>query len=359
MRSGRSSQDTPFYWGPLSVRPHFSDRFIYSDGLQAQAGRPLNSYINTFSPGVQVDLGTYWTFDYTPTWTVYTNHAFKETLDHAINVAGTLVIKSWAAHFTQGYSTSTQPMIETARQTEQENVSTRFSMLKSFDRKLSVESSVAQNLQFIAAAPDSYSWTTDHWLHYRPTSRIEGSVGFGAGYVDMDPGVNMAFITPQGRVSWNPSNKLSFSAQGGEEIRQIYARGVSAQFTPVFNVSGQYRLFEQTQLTLTAGRTVSPSVLRNQVNDGTSWTIGFTQRLLQHFNLSGTYGEQESSYVATNSRVTADRKDKIYNYSLRLGTTFLRRGTVSLLFQETDNTSNVRGYSFNSTQTGVEVGYRY
>lgn len=354
----RPARDTPFYWGPLSVYPHFSDRFIYSDGLQVAAGRPLNSYVNSFSPGVRMDLGRNWTVDYTATWTVYTNKSFHEALDHDLRAAGTLPIKNWVAHFEQGYSKTTQPMIETARQTGRETVATRFGVMKVFNRQLSVESNVSQRLEFVEAAPDFYTWSTDNWVRYRLT-KLEMSAGFSAGYVDMVPGANMAYISPLGRVSWQPSGKLTFIAQAGEEIRQIYARGVSARFTPVFEISADYGLFDNTRFTLTAGRAVTPSVLRNQMSEGTRWQVGFSQRLLGHFTVNGSYGEQETRYVSANSRVAANRKDKVYTYSLRVGTTFLQRGSVNLLFQETDNTSNSAGFGFNSTQTGVEVGYRY
>ena len=359
LRSGGSDRTSPFSWGPFSLHPYFSERFLYSDGLQARPGRPSNSYINPLSPGFRVDFGKNWTASYGANWAVYTNRAFKESLDHAVNVAGTLAHKSWTAHFSQGYATSTAPMIETGRQTGQEGVSTSFGVTKIFDRRFSVSSTVGQNLQFITSAPDNYTWTTDHSLHYRRSARLGGAIGVGAGYVDMDPGVNMAYVRPNAQISWTPSEKLTFSAQGGENIQQIYSRGVSAKYTPVFNVSGQYKPFQYTSVSLTAGRTVSPSVLRNQVNDSTTWSTGFTQRFLKHFNVSGNYGETDSGYSATNERVTGGRRDKSYNYGLRLGTTFLKRGSIGLLYQGTHNGSNATGFGFDSTQTGVEVGYRY
>src|SRR5205085_1990779 len=107
---------------------------------------------------------------------------------------------------------------------------------------------------------------------------------------------------------------------------------------------GNYRPFQYSQVGFSAERSVSPAVFRNQVNDTTSWSVTGSQRLLQHFTVSGNYGEQESGYIAASSRVTAGRKDKSYTYGVRLGTTFVGRGTINLLYQGTYNSSNVRAF---------------
>src|SRR4051812_33471074 len=77
---GMLQQIDPFHWGPVTLHPHLNEQLIYSDGLQAQPGHSLNSYINTLSPGVSADIGSTLTFDYTASWVVYSNSQFDESL---------------------------------------------------------------------------------------------------------------------------------------------------------------------------------------------------------------------------------------------------------------------------------------
>jgi hypothetical protein len=352
---------TPFAYGPVAVFPRIFNRFVYVDGLHAQAGRPLNSYQNTLSPGVRVDIGDNWTVDYGAGWTTYTNKAFRESLSHQLSVAGNYVLQSWAARFNQLYSTSSDSLVETARQTDRETAQTSFSLRKSFHSRLYGESSVGQSLNFLSNAPNSYSWTTQHALTYRVIPDVTVSASVGGGYIDMDPGVNMAYLRMQGQLTWAATDKISVSAGAGENIQQIYSPGVSALYTPVFDFTGRYRPFEQTELFASANRQVSPSVLRNQVTDTTTWRVGARQRLLGRFQVEGSYGEQEAGYRAANLRVLdeAGRKDIAYFYQARISTGFWRRGSIAGIYQVTDNSSNRSGFGIASTQVGVEVGYRY
>ena len=352
---------TPFAYGPVAVFPQVSNRFVYVDGLQAQAGRPLNTYQNTLSPGVRVDIGDNWTVDYGASWTTYTNQAFRDTLGHQVRVSGNYVLRSWSARFDQGYATSTDSLVETARQTDTERISTNFSLRKVFHSRLSGESSVGQSLNFISDAPNSYSWTTQHSLNFRIIPDVTVSASVGGGYIDMDPGVNMAYVRAQGRVSWEVTDKIIVSAGAGENIQQIYSPGVSALYTPIFDFSGRYRPFEQTELFASASRQVTPSFLRNQVTDSTEWRVGGRQRLLGRFHVEGSYGEREAGNQAANLRVLdeAGRKDITYFYQARISTALWRRGSIAGIYQVTDNSSNRQGFGINSTQVGVEVGYRY
>ena len=56
--------------------------------------------------------------------------------------------------------------------------------------------------------------------------------------------------------------------------------------TPIFSGTIQYQPFKQTQLTLSASRSVSPSYYQSQYTETTSVSAGLSQRLLHQFNLA-------------------------------------------------------------------------
>jgi hypothetical protein len=347
-------------YGPLRLSARLTERFLYAEGLRSLRGATVNSYQNVLSPGISVDIGQNWSADYQAAWTWYSGAGFRETLDHQLRFAGRVSLRTWSGQFDQGYAHQTEPLVETGRQTTSEIVGTRLSLTKGFDRRLSASATFAQDLRFVGGAPDSYTWRTEQALVLRLGLATELTGGIAAGYIDMDPGANMAFVQPRLRLGWTPaSSKVSGSITVGENVQQIFSRGVSAVFTPVFEFSGSYRPFAQTELTASAGRTVSPSVLRNQITDATVWQVGFRQRVLGRINLSGRYGEQETGYSATQARVEAGRKDRSHTYGLRAEITLRRRVRAAVFHQSTDNASNREGFAVRSNQTGTEISYRY
>src|SRR5262245_923840 len=77
-------QQEPFLqWGPVGFQPRMFYRFLYGDGIPGANTNYVTTAIHEFSPGFDFRLGDHWSLDYTPTWTMYSNHdEFKDTLNH-------------------------------------------------------------------------------------------------------------------------------------------------------------------------------------------------------------------------------------------------------------------------------------
>lgn len=377
------------HWGPVEVKPHLSDKFVYSDGIQATPGHPANTYINSLSGGLLLDLGTHWTLDYTPTWMIYTNRAFQNSVDHALNLAGGNEFGDWLVQFSQTYSSTNTPRIETGRQTGEEASATNLNVSHRFSDHWSLELGATQSLQFIDASPDNYGWSTEDRLVYRHGERLEFSLGYQLGFVDFDPGAYMTSAQPLAQVKWRVADKLTLSIQGGREHHQIHKTGVAGQSTPTWNASAQYQPFEHTKLTLTATRDVSPSYLTNSVTENNGWSADVEQRLLGHLTLkaglsrrkvhfSGTHTvfipdfgqenvlDEEGNVIGTirtvnfiPSTIIDLRNDSTDTFHVRLSTPVTKRGTFTVLYERTRSISDVAGFSFTSHQIGCEFGYHW
>ena len=350
---------TPFTYGRLALYPRVSASFSYSEGILSEVGRPTNSYISSVSAGFRFDAGRNWALDYGTGWTLYSSRRFKNSPNHNFTFSGALPLRAWEGSFSQGYSYARAPRIETGRQTERQAVTTSGTLARALGTKLTLQTGLSQSLSFISASPDSYSWSSSNALQYRlgETASVGGTLGVS--YVDVNPGVNMAAVTPGGSFAWAVSPRLSMSLSAGTDYRWIFSRGVKSPSTPVFQVGGSYQLFDATSFSASASRSISPSSFRNQLTDGLSLQMGFSQRLLGIIQVSGSYGEQLSGYNATRRGVEAGRKDRSYSYSLNAGTTVLRRLSVSVGFSATDNSSNRKGYGFNSRTYSVQGGYGF
>jgi hypothetical protein len=350
---------TPFTYGRLALYPRVSASFSYSEGVLSEVGRPTNSYVSALSTGFRFDAGRNWALDYGTGWTLYSSRRFKNSPNHNLTFSGALPLRVWEASFSQGYSYARAPRIETGRQTERQTVTTSGTLARALGTKLTLQTGFSQSLNFISASPDSYSWSSNNALQYRlgDTASVGGTLGVS--YVDVDPGVNMAAVTPGGSFAWAVSPRLSMNFSAGTDYRWIFSRGVKSPTTPVFQVGGSYRLFDHTSFSASASRSLAPSSFRNQLMDGTTWRLGFGQRVLGVIQVSGSYGEQISGYKASRLGVEAGRKDRSYFYSLSAGTTVLRRLSVSVGFNATDNSTNRTGYGFNSRTYNVQGGYGF
>jgi hypothetical protein len=354
-----SVESPPLQWGLVDLRPHLNYRLLYGNGIQSSPGQQQNTAINAISPGLFFGIADHWTLDYTPTKTFYSNRAFRDTLDHSLQLNGGTTFEDWVFGLSGSYVSSTQPLIETGMQTKQKTWSTTASVGYHFGSRMLLDTSVSHIDQSAEALTSSREWSTSDWLHYQVAPQWDTAIGFGAGTVNVSAGSDMTYTRPQAQIGWRPTDKLSLNVQGGIEYRKFRSGGAADLRSPTYGASIQYQPVETTALTFGASRTVSPSYFTNQISRGTGWTAGIEQRLFQHFHLGMGLGHQKTSYIATASNVAAGRDDVSNSFNARLSTTILRKVSIAALYQRSRNSSNLAGYTFTSSQVGLEVGWRY
>jgi len=349
----------PFQWGPVTLRPHVSYQFLYGNGIQSSVNQQQATVIQTFSPGLLFVLGDHWTLDYTPSWTFYSSKNFRDSIGHSVSFAGGTTYQDWNFGLSQSYSRSSAPLVETGTQTDTETFSTGLNASYRFSSKMSVDMGISQNFTAAAQFTSSRQWSTMEWLNYQFWPRLQVAAGVGGGYVAVDTGNDSSYEQFQGRVSWRATDKTSIQVHGGLEDRQFLGGGASDVLNPIFGVAIQYQPFEFTEFSLSADRSVSTSYLQNQNSVSTSINGSLNQRLFQKFSLTLGGGYSTVKYIATTSGVFAGRQDDYYSFNARLSRMFLKRGTISVTYQFSDNSSSQSGFTYSSSQVGLEVGFRY
>ena len=306
-----------------------------------------------------VELGSRWIADYTPTWTYYSNEAFRDRVAHAASLKGGISFTDGNAQFVQSYALTTDSLVETGRQTRQETADTSLTVNYSLGRRSHLQAGLSRGLRYVENAPNSREWTTNESLHYQFSSRLDTAIALRYGYVDVDTGTDMHFVEPQLQVGWRPVDKLRFDAHMGRQHRTFAASGLAPLNSSTYGVSAQYQPTETTALVFAADRGVSVSYFSNQVNENSGWNASFSQRLFQRFTLSGGYGRHRTRYIPAGVVIVTGRNDQISTFNLRFGTSFARRGHIAVFYQHTRNQSNTSGFGFSSNQTGLEIGYRF
>ena len=351
--------------GPVEFHPHLLYRYSYGDGIPSSPGQREKTSINEISPGVSFALGPLWHLDYTPTLRYYTSSEFRDTVDHSVALTGGTTYRDWSFGLAQRYALTSEPLAETASQTDQEMYGTSLNANRQLGSHLSLELALNQNLRFVdensssESLTDSFEWSTLDWLNYQFYPNLGAAVGVGFGYVNVDVGSDMTYEQVQGRINWQAGEKLGLVLNGGMDVRQFLDEDVSDLVNPIFGLSIEYRLFEETMLTIEGSHAVNASYFQNQVTETTEIGGSLRQRLFGKIFLDVNGGYRFSAYRATATGLSVSREDDNFYYNIRLSTSFLKRGTIAVFYHANENTSDDTGFSYSSEQVGVEVGFRY
>jgi hypothetical protein len=197
-------------------------------------------------------------------------------------------------------------------------------------------------------------------LNYEFWPRLTAGIGVGAGYTTQAGSPDSVNEQYSASVNWRATDKISFQLTGGLEDQQyLGGGGVGDLITPTFGGSIQYQPLKHTQLTLGASRSISPSYFQSQDTISTSFTATLNQQLPEKFNLGLTGGYATSDYTATSSGVSSGRTDDTYSFSASLSHSFTKRGTISVSYSYSENSSNVPGPAYSSNQIGLQIGYQF
>ncbi len=361
--SGGQQEKPPFRWGPVTLRPHMFYRFLYADGLPSGGTNHTASAIQDISPGFLFGIGSHWTLDYVPTWRLYSSRQFRDTLDHDVRLTGWTAYEDWVFGLSQGFVSSSMPLVETGTQTDQKIYSTAIKASYRLNSKMSLDLTLDQNFMLSDGFQSSRQWSTLDWLNYQFWLRLDAAIGAGFGYVNVDTGSDMAYEQLQGRVSWRATDKISFRVHAGLEDRQFLSSAAGDLINPVAGGAIQYQPFETTRISLSADRVVTTSLLtvsssQTQVIESTDVNGVLNQRLLKRLYLDLGVGYHTGTFVAS-SADPAGRRDEFYSFNVRVYMSFLKRGTAAAFCQISDNSSTAAGSTFSTSQFGCELGYRF
>jgi hypothetical protein len=349
----------PFQWGPITLHPHLSYEFTYGNGLQSSPGNQHKSAINAISPGIGIELGRHWQLDYTPTITLYSDKAFRNVVDQSIQLNGATAYQDWLLKLAQSVSLTEDPQTSTATQVQQQNYDTTFDARVLLNSENSLDFNLAQKFQLAQNLQNSREWSVMNWLdhHWGPNVGFGG--GVGGGYVNVETGSDMSYETLQARVFWRVAQKINLAINGGGQIRQFLGSSQPSLVSPIYGVSISYQPTETTTLSISASRNVSVSYFDNQVTDASSFNATVSQRLFKSYFLGLSGGYSYTRYLPSSSTVTVTRVDEYYFVSVSLGTSFLKRGSASVFYTFSSNSSNAGQFAYSSDQIGLNISYHY
>jgi hypothetical protein len=233
-------------------------------------------------------------------------------------------------------------------------------------------SGAAANPGAAANTQQNDSWVASSGLYYQTDYRLVPGISASGGYNAINPGGAMEFEQLQGTLSWQPLEKLSVTGSAGVEFTQLKT---SQLVNPTFSAAINYQPFDNTSLSLTGSRSVSPSIYQNDVIESTSVSATLRQRFFKHFSAELSAGYASTPFVGfatpneflnnqpgaplATTTVQQNRSDLARFFRASLTTTFRQHGTASIFYSFSDISSSLAAFTLTTTQVGIEIGWHY
>jgi hypothetical protein len=380
-----AAENEPFKAGPFVIRPFVSYQFLYGNGLDSSPGQQQNSIVQTLTTGVAIQEGSHWTLNYTPSFTFYSSSAFQNTINQNVDLQWGTTWRDWVLGASQGYSYSDNPQIETGGQTAFQTYSTAVNGTYAFNDRISTLLGLNQSLIYVGNSStnlalglvDTRGWSTMDWLNDQLWPRLSAGIGLGAGYNQQQDSPDSIYQQFQAQLNWRLTDKISFQLSGGLQEMEYLSGGASDLLTPIFTGGLQYQPFEQTKFSVSASRTVSTSPFENETIESTVITGDLNQRFFGWLTLDLNGGYSSGKFLASSASLIAlstARNDDVYSFNATLSCPFPKRGTVSIFYEYSQDTSTQNGFvrfgqygfslgssafSYSSSQFGFDISYTY
>jgi hypothetical protein len=154
------------------------------------------------------------------------------------------------------------------------------------------------------------------------------------------------------RANYIVSGKISLSLSGGLEFRQFGGGGDSV--SPVFEIAGSYRPFENMIITIAGSRrTNSSAALAGQDYSETTISLTFSQRLFSRVNFSLGVGYTNSEYLSATTGTSTARSDDYFYIEPSVDLNITRYCSIGFYYLYRRDSSTLDLFSFYDNQFGV------
>jgi hypothetical protein len=202
------------------------------------------------------------------------------------------------------------------------------------------------------------------YFDYQVAPKTRLGLGLAAGYLMVGSGADQTYQQPLAQIKYQPTAKLSFMGQAGEEFRQ-YDSDVPDRSRFVFALTGNYDASDATVFNISARRETQSSAQYSGENIvATYYQGGVRQRFMQRIYVSllgGFVRNQYENNVPMNNvpmPVGLGRRDDFLFYRATSSFDFTRRGTLELSYEHRENDSN-RNFDFDQNVVGLAASFLF
>jgi hypothetical protein len=360
--------------GNLVVHAGLSYSYLYGTGIEAAPGQHSSVSDQTVSPNLTVYLGNHWTLGYSAAISTYSgDSSLSDSTGQSVSLAWSTIYDDWGLGLSQGYSVSDTPLIQTGTQTEEDSYVTALSVTRQLGGNFSFAGGLNQSFVYASQFTDVRDWSANGALNYQLTPKLQFGANIGGGFDESSGSPTLTDESYQGILMFHPGIKTTINLSAGLEEESFDSSSVPSSSTPIFSASVMYQVLRNTSISISAGRSISPSFFSNQVSTATSVSVILQQNLSAKLSLSLSGGYGEDSYqaiqpaplpihflgTATTTPLEVTRTDNTTYLGASLSYAVLSRLSGSLSYSYSRNSSSQGEFSYSSSQFSVSVRYEY
>ena len=379
----RPSQDVQVETKPNPVNENFrrfrysfgvNVRQVYDDNINISSSNRISDWYTVLSPEIHLGFGdsaggfNYLTFDYILSAYFFANHTERNGVEQFIHLAGQhdfgylvlglsqdVDIRDGTNLNSLSDQTGVQANTDVGAASESITFTTNLNWSYDLTGKLflSGQSSLIFTDYQTETLISSREFSGNVYLNYVYSPKLFIGLGAAGGATSTQGrSGNETFEQMNARANYIASGKVSLSASGGVEFRQLAGGGDSV--SPVYDISGSYHPFENTIITIAgSGRTQSSASLVGQDYTENSISLTLSQRLFSRATAGLAAGYTHSNYLSASTGDSTARTDNYIFIEPTFDINITRYWSAGIYYLYRTDMSTLAFFSFHDNQFGI------
>jgi hypothetical protein len=347
-------------------------REVYDDNINISSTNRTSDFYTVIEPGIHLGFGdssggfNYLTFDYIASVYVFAEHSERDGVEHLIHLAvqhdfGHLVLGlSQDVRILDGTNlnslsntTGVQANTDVGGASRVNTYTTTLNGTYDLTGKLFLSAQASYVISDYETLISSQVASGNIYINYVYSPKLVIGLGATGGMNSSDGSTSdETFEQMNVRANYIVSGKISLTISGGLEFRQFGGGGDSV--SPVFELAGSYRPFENMIITIAGSRrTNSSASLAGQDYSQTSISLTFSQRLFSRVTFSLGVGYTNSEYLSANTGDVTARSDDYFYIEPSIDLNVTRCWSIGVYYLYRQDSSTLDLFSFYDNQFGV------
>ena len=352
-------------------------REVYDDNINISSFQRISDSYTVIEPAIHLGFGdsaggfNYLTFDYIASAYFFADQTQRNTVEHIIHLAaqhdfGHLILGlSQDVQILGGTSisslsntTGVQANTDVGAPSRENIYTTTLNGTYDLTGKLFLSGQISYAMYDYETLISSRQASANLFINYVCSPKLVIGLGATGGVNSSDgPASDETFEQMNVRANYIVSGKISLSISGGLEFRQF---GGGDSISPVYEIAGTYRPFENTAITIAGSRrTLSSASLAGQDYSDTNISVTFSQRLFSRVNLSLGVGYQNLDYLSATTGASTARSDNYFYIEPSIDVDITRYWSVGFYYLYREDSSTLALFSFYDNQFGVRTSLTF
>jgi hypothetical protein len=296
---------------------------------------------------------------YTPDAVFFSNYDSENAVNHDVRFAARKERDLWNAHGEFRFQRVTDADIEFGGRLRQ----TYYTANAEGERSLTGKIVGGLGARIYRAEYSTGSRSTDlkgnAYADYQIAPKTRLGAGLASGYLWVERGADQTYQQPFVHLNYQPTAKLSFNGQIGQEFRQ-YDSSIGDRSRFVFSLESDYEASDATRFTLSSRReTQSSAQYAGENIVATIYQGGLRQRFVQRVYVSLLAGYVRNDYETNAPVAFVNRRDNFSFYRAGSSFDFTRRGTLEFSYEHRDNDSTLPNFEFKQNVFSLAASFLF